>query len=496
MQKKRDANKCTSIGWLAEKVLPSWSIDLAQPASETALHSASLVCRVVAMAPKRAHAKEKEHAAPADDAVADGGDEPLPHSTAVAKLTVPVLRGLCARLGLPADGLKGVLVDRVRAELEQRENGGDADGAGPDAGKEAKEPAAEMDTESAEEKSKEEEKEEANLAEEKAEEKPEAGEQETAPDSEKAQVAVDSSSGPAHEPDSNAMETDKDVEIDEPKPEKVDDEATMEETEPADGVNDSAEPAATEPEPEQEKEPEKEPEPMLGVESSKKDAPESEPAGDETAQPVDMESADHVQPDSNSPWKKEPAAKQSSKRTTEDTAEDNDNAEPQPKRAKRSNEPAEGAIEPVSEDAKHLRSLALKSLRRTSTAPASPAVSSPVLQSPVQQTVVTAFSEASQALQISGFTRPLHLPSLKGKLEEFGDVESFWIDNVRSKCVVLVGLELNDLQEAELTAPFAPTIHARISSQHPRLHKRLPHFSKTPCIRPSELMGGLCRVRT
>ena len=66
------------------------------------------------MAPKRGKAA-------ADDAAQDsvGVGDDLPDSAAVGKLTVAVLREWCTKLSLPTDGLKQVLVDRVKAEVEK-----------------------------------------------------------------------------------------------------------------------------------------------------------------------------------------------------------------------------------------------------------------------------------------------------------------------------------------------------------------------------------------
>jgi hypothetical protein len=348
------------------------------------------------MAPKRGKAAEarEKSVTPAADEFADAGSAAtdLPDPAHLVKLTVPVLREWCTQLGLPTDGLKKDLVERVKEEVEKRAAGGaggakdeeeDADRTEPDEEVKEKEP------EPVKEKSPEPVKKGRGKKEKTPAPEP-VKEKEKTPEPEPAKEPTPE---PAKEPEAAK----------EPTPEA--------EPEPVKSKRRSPKKKAKEPTPEPELEREKSPSP-LSKEPSPQPKEPSPPPKEPSPPPKRRASPSRSQtPPEPTPKRARldrgmtPPAK---------TAEMEIDDIPQPKPEPAKPELAEPA-EVISTDAEKLRSLALSTLQ-------------PRVEDEGEST----------ALQVSGFVRPLHLPSLKTKFETHGDVENFWIDSIRSKCIVVV----------------------------------------------------------
>lgn len=66
-----------------------------------------------------------------------------------------------------------------------------------------------------------------------------------------------------------------------------------------------------------------------------------------------------------------------------------------------------------------------------------------IVQESEEITVPESAYPVNEIIQITNLVRPFTLMQLKEALREFGTIveDGFWIDNIRSKCIVKVGLK-------------------------------------------------------
>ncbi|KAI9030229.1 hypothetical protein DFJ74DRAFT_463395 [Hyaloraphidium curvatum] len=417
------------------------------------------------MAPKT----PRKHAAPAPS------DAELPDPAALGKLTVAVLREWCTKLGLETTGLKKDLVDRLTEEIEKKngEEGGehaeegDAEG---DAGHAPTEEAApeEEAPEEEEHPAKGRGRGRAKAEKGKAAKTPARGRkggkaaahaeeeddhEEAASEAHEGDTQEEKAGDEPADRDAAAMELDdkaqaaaEEVKAEEPEPEAAAEtlpaeepqaakDADMEAPPAVDDVEDTA--AEREPDAKPEEEPKERPEEPAKedsrnqVKEASREPSKSNDHHEDVPKPAEEQLQGKKRDREPSPA---PAAKRASspspppaqvKRPKLDrsaTPPSNVISVPVPAPAAAAATPpatADSPTVPKAADAAHLRSLALSTLPR-STAPIVPEADGP-----------------TEALQISGFVRPLHIPSLRAKIEESGEVEEFWMDSVRSKAVVI-----------------------------------------------------------